>query len=103
MRNIWEDGFEIERDGQKIALTKAEITEIYKLFDAENGHVSLEWWLDSCREDESEERIKAVKEMMEDEIMCYDVWQRLCDNDEIDLYAVEYMIDDYINNKGDNE
>lgn len=107
MRDIWEDGFEIERDGQKITLTKDEIREIKKLFDAYNGRGSIEYWFDSIWEDESEERIKAAEQMMEDETVCANVWQNFLDDvfydsGEVENNTVNYMLDDYIRDtKGD--
>lgn len=108
MRNIWKNDFEIERDGQKIALTKDEIRDIKKLLDAANGQDSIRYWLELYGEDESEKRIKAAQEMMEDETMCAKVWQHFLDDvfydsNEAENNAVDNTIYEYMHEKGDNE
>ena len=74
MRNIWAEGFEIERDGQKITINPQEIRAIYNLIDAWNGRGSIEYWLDCIDEDTDETLIQAAEKAMEDENICYSIW-----------------------------
>ena len=65
MRNIWEEGFEIERDGQKITINPQEIRAISNLIDAWNGRDSIEYWLDCIDEDTDGTLVQAAEKAME--------------------------------------
>ena len=92
MRNIWEEGFEIERDGQKITINPQEIRAISNLIDAWNGRDSIEYWLDCIDEDTDETLIQAAEKAMEDENICYSIWNDFEKNCFYNSGEIEYEV-----------
>ena len=106
MRNIWTEGFEIERDGQKITINPQEIRAISNLIDVWNGRVSIEYWLDCIDEDTDETLIQAAEKAMEDENICYSIWNDFeedCfyNSGEIEYEVVTDALERYIKKEGE--
>ena len=106
MRHIWDEGFEIERDGQKITINPQEIALISNLIDAWKGRGSIEYWLDCIDEDTDETLVQAAKKAMEDENICFDVWNDFeedCfyNSGEIEYEVVEDTLRRYIEKEGE--
>ena len=106
MRNIWTEGFEIERDGQKITINPQEIRAISNLIDVLNGRSSIEYWLDSIDEDTDETLIQAAEKAMEDENICYSIWNDFeedCfyNSGEIEYEVVTDALKRYIEKEGE--
>lgn len=108
VRDIWHNGFEIERDGQKIVITPNEIRKINNLIYANNGLDSLEYrkeYLefeledenDSLKQERIKEEIEIIEEMMQSEDECYNVWNRVkdfvfYDSSELEIDAIDEII-----------
>ena len=92
MRNIWEEGFEIERNGQKITINPQEIRAISNLIDAWNGRDSIEYWLDCIDEDTDGTLVQAAEKAMEDENICCDVWNDFEKNCFYNSGGIEYEV-----------
>lgn len=106
MRHIWDEGFEIERDGQKITINPQEIRAISNLIDAWNGRGSIEYWLQYIDENTDETLVQAAKKAMEDENICCDVWNDFeedCfyNSGEIEYEVVTDALERYIEKEGE--
>lgn len=107
MINIWEKGFEIERDGKKITIDPSEIREIHQLIKALNGQGTLQYWLDDMKYDiehdsewidEDDRKIfETAQKKIDDIYVCEKIWDEyedsvFCDSGEMEKEAVEYVL-----------
>lgn len=92
MNSFEKDGFKIVRNGMVITLTKEEMTEFRYLDTALNGRNSIEVAaLDNDSFDQD-----TIKEMMNDDEICYELENDILDNVFSDIGNIEYeCVNDY--------
>lgn len=92
MNSFEKDGFKIVRNGMVITLTKEEMTEFRYLDTALNGRNSIEIAaLDNNSFDQD-----TIKEMMNDDEICYELENDILDNVFSDIGNIEYeCVNDY--------
>lgn len=92
MNSFEKDGFKIVRNGEVITLTKEEMTEFRYLDTALNGRNSIEVAaLDNDSFDQD-----TIKEMMNDDEICYELENDILDNVFSDIGNIEYeCVNDY--------
>ena len=93
--SIWTDGIKIERDnGIVIELTPQEIGNINYLLNLEDGRNSVRWFLDNLdvTEEENQKYFENEEKILNDDILCYNIFCDYTDNVYYDTGELEYDI-----------
>lgn len=92
MNSFEKDGFKIVRNGEVITLTQEEMSEFRYLDTALNGRNSIE--VSALNDDSFDQDI--IKEMMDNEEICYELENDILDNVFSDIGNIEYeCVNDY--------
>ena len=97
----FDNGFQIERNGEIITLTPEEMSDFKYLELARVGRLVLESYFEYSANDEEK---KILKTIMEDEEICHNVEEDILNEVLEDIDCIErVVVDDYISmNKKDN-
>lgn len=100
MNSFEKDGFKIVRNGEVITLTQEEMSEFRYLDTALNGRNSIE--VSALNDDSFDQDI--IKEMMDNEEICYELENDILDNVFSDIGNIEYeCVNDYYEKLKEND
>lgn len=100
MNSFEKDGFKIVRNGEVITLTQEEMSEFRYLDTALNGRNSIE--VSALNNDSFDQDI--IKEMMDNEEICYELENDILDNVFSDIGNIEYeCVNDYYEKLKEND
>lgn len=100
MNSFEKDGFKIVRNGEVITLTQEEMSEFRYLDTALNGRNSIE--VSALNDDSFVQDI--IKEMMDNEEICYELENDILDNVFSDIGNIEYeCVNDYYEKLKEND